>query len=472
MEHILLGCAIPGQTLSTYEDVLKRLRDKLHYLFSDVDRFWFDTRPNLRREMETRKSKVDGNLVMKTTKDIVTQLCGHGHFFSGTHVFTPHADIPDDIGNGPRLVVMPADASKAYSKANTKLSFEAAKEILEHRGEQARIHRNRLVFLAPDLNIVSRALDQCRIYLSWYEICSDIENGRLNLDAFQMKQAKKEKDTAHLILKQELMECYRYVLTPRQDGPRDVTFDVNRIGSNNGQSVAVTVEKQILEDQNLIIKWSPVNLKNYLQKYYFINDQVEISLQKVWEDFCNYYQMPRLLNEEILLNAICEGVTQGNFFGFALGKKDETYLGFAYAEEPTTFGIDSNALLIQQETAEEYKKLHAPKPPQPPEEKKKPDDPPKKEDKNDDDKTKPDSKIPQHRHYFGTIELDPLTGTMQFANIMTEIVSHFTEKPDVKVTLKLDIHTESDQPFDVSFERTIKENGTVLGIKGEGFTEE
>lgn len=472
VEHILLGCALPGQTLSTYEDVLKRLRDKLHYLFSDVDRFWFDTRPNLRREMETRKSKVDGNLVMKTTKDIVTQLCGHGHFFSGTHVFTPHADIPDDIGNGPRLVVMPADASKAYSKANTKLSFEAAKEILEHRGEQARIHRNRLVFLAPDLNIVSRALDQCRIYLSWYEICSDIENGRLNLDAFQMKQAKKEKDTAHLILKQELLECYRYVLTPRQDGPRDVTFDVNRIGSNNGQSVAVTVEKQILEDQNLIIKWSPVNLKNYLQKYYFINEQVEISLQKVWEDFCNYYQMPRLLNEEILLNAICEGVTQGNYFGFALGKQEQTYLGFAYAEEPTTFGIDSNALLIQQETAEEYKKLHAPQPPQPQEEKKKPDDPPKKEDKNDNDKTKLDSKIPQHRHYFGTIELDPLTGTMQFSNIMTEIVSHFTEKPDVKVTLKLDIHTESDQPFDVSFERTIKENGTVLGIKGEGFTEE
>lgn len=472
VEHILLGCAVPGQTLSTYEDVLKRLRDKLHYLFSDVDRFWFDTRPNLRREMETRKSKVDGNLVTKTTKDIVTQLCGHGHFFIGSHVFTPHADIPDDIGSGPRLVVMPADSQKAYSKANTKLSFEAAKETLEHRGEQPRIHRNRLVFLAPDLNIVSRALDQCRIYLAWSEITADIENGRLNLDTFQVKQAKNEKETAHQILKQELLECYRFVLVPRQDGPRDVTFDVSRIGSNNGQSVAVTVEKQLLEDQSLILNWSPVHLKTLLQKTYFNNGQIEISLQKVWEDFCNYYQMPRLLNEDTFLKAVREGVSHGNFFGFALGKEDDTYLGFAYAEEPTTFGIDSNALLIQQEVAEEYKKSHAPKPPQPPQEPPKPDNPSQKNDDNDDDQPKPDPKIPQHRHYFGTIELDSLTGAIQFGEIMTEIISNFTEKPNVKVVLKLDIEAHSDKAFDASFERTIKENGNALGVKGEGFTEE
>ena len=99
-------------------------------------------------------------------------------------------------------------------------------------------------------------------------------------------------------------------------------------------------------------------------------------------------------------------------------------------------------------------------------------EPPKKEDNNDDDKTKSDSKIPQHRHYFGTIELDSLTGAIQFGEIMTEIISNFTEKPNVKVVLKLDIEAHSDKPFDVSLERTIKENGNALGVKGEGFTEE
>ncbi|MBQ6473657.1 MAG: ATP-binding protein [Victivallales bacterium] len=484
VERILLGCAVPGQTLSTYEDVLKRLRDKLHYLFSDVDRFWFDTRPNLRREMETRKGKVDGNLVTKTTKEIVAQLCGHGHILSGVHVFTPHADIPDDIGGGPRMVVMSADSLKAYAKANTKPSFDAAREILEHRGEQPRIHRNRLVFLAPDMNIVSRALDQCRIFLAWSEIVADIENGRLNLDTFQVKQAKKEKEIAQQILRQELLECYRYVLVPRQSTPREVTFDVSKIGTSGGGSIATTVEKQLTEDQNLILQWSPVHLKNLLQKTYFNNGQIETSLQKVWEDCCNYYQMPRLLNKDVFLRAVCDGVSKGDFFGFALGKEGDTYLGFEYATEMVQIGVDSNALLIVRETAEAYKVAHAPKtePTSPSELGNQQHGQPgfgasteTREQSgigNNATLSQPGPQTPQHRHYFGTIELDSLKGTMQFANIMSEIISHFTAKTGVKVILKLDIEAHSDKAFDVTLERTVKENGTVLGIRGDGFTEE
>ena len=57
---MLLGCLQPGQTASTYVDALGRLADRLHYLNASGDktlaetRFWFDTRANLRREMEDR----------------------------------------------------------------------------------------------------------------------------------------------------------------------------------------------------------------------------------------------------------------------------------------------------------------------------------------------------------------------------------------------------------------------------------
>lgn len=59
--RVLLGCLQPGQTSSAYADALNRLADRLHYLNSsgdkaqDATRFWFDTRANLRREMEDRK---------------------------------------------------------------------------------------------------------------------------------------------------------------------------------------------------------------------------------------------------------------------------------------------------------------------------------------------------------------------------------------------------------------------------------
>ena len=473
VEHILLGCAMPGQMFSIYEDVLKRLRDLLHYLFADADRFWFDTSPNLRREMETRKSKVEGSLVVKTNKEIVTQLCGHGHCLSGVHVFTPHADIPDDIGGGPRLVVMPIENYKAFSKANPKPSFDEAFRLLEHHGEQPRIHRNRLVFLAADMAIIARVLDQCRSYLAWSEIVADIESGRLNLDMFQMQQAKKDKETARLILKQELLECYRYVLVPRQSGPREITFDVSRIATNSGDSIATTVEKQLIEEQSLILKWSPVHLKNLLQKTYFNNGQVDVSLQKVWEDCCNYCQMPRLLNEDVFLGAVRDGVSKGDFFGFALGKEGDTYLGFEYATDMTSVSIDGNALLIAKDTAEAYKATQVQNDNPPPDLKESKTNWTERPESQEVDKTPEDNPPAEgHRHYYGSIELDSLRGTMQFANIMDELVSHFTSKTGIKVTLKLDIEAQSNKPFDAELERTIKENGTVLGIKGEGFTED
>ena len=64
--RVLLGCLQPGQTSSVYSDALNRLADRLHYLNSsgdkaqDATRFWFDTRANLRREMEDRKRRFDG----------------------------------------------------------------------------------------------------------------------------------------------------------------------------------------------------------------------------------------------------------------------------------------------------------------------------------------------------------------------------------------------------------------------------
>src|SRR3954447_23054852 len=63
--RVLLGCVQPGQTSAVYADALGRLVDRLHYLNLNGDkaatatRYWFDTRANLRREMEDRKRRFD-----------------------------------------------------------------------------------------------------------------------------------------------------------------------------------------------------------------------------------------------------------------------------------------------------------------------------------------------------------------------------------------------------------------------------
>ena len=481
VERILLGCAIPGQTISIYEDVLKRLRDKLHYLFADKDCFWFDTRPNLRREMESRKVKIDTLLQNETLKKITTGLVGHGNLFAGIHVFTPHADVPDDIGSGPRLVLLPPKLDNSYSHAEEKFAFNAAENILEHRGKQPRMRRNRLFFLAADVNIIDRVNDQCQIYLAWEEIVSDIEAARLNLDTFQINQAKKERDASLTVLKQTISECYRFLMIPVQKGPNKVGFEIRKIGNANGGCITSVVEKVLLEEEYIIRSWSPVFLKKLLAESYFKNGQTEVSVLKVWQDCCTYYQMPRLLDENVLVRTMSDGVAKGGYFGFADGKEDNQYLGFKYGEQVFTYGMDDQSLLIECETAAKYKAAHTQQPIPAPADNGNGGGsihPTAESNTGNSSEIQPSQQgtaVPMKKHYnhfYGAASIDPVSGTFQFQSIITELVSHFTTKPGVKVTIKLDIEATSETPFDDSTVRTVTENSTVLKMESSEFSEE
>ena len=150
---MLLGCLQPGQTSAVYADALNRLADRLHYLNSsgdktqDATRFWFDTRANLRREMEDRKRRFDDKTdVRGKIEEVVKHGAGNATFFDGVHVFTPHGDVPDD--SALRLVVLPPE--QWYSREEPRLAFDAVLEYLRTHGAKPRHRGNRLIFLAAD----------------------------------------------------------------------------------------------------------------------------------------------------------------------------------------------------------------------------------------------------------------------------------------------------------------------------------
>ncbi|HFD86238.1 MAG TPA: ATP-binding protein, partial [Gammaproteobacteria bacterium] len=214
-ERILLGAVQPGQTVGVFEDVLKRLRDRLHYLYSEQDRYWFDTKPNLRREMESRKQNIEKGLLDDLIKQRVTRVFGRKHYFGGIHVFTPSADIPDEYGSGPRLVVLPPQA--AFNRSESNPAYTQAELILYQRGDQPRQKQNRLIFLAPDFDVVNRLREQGRTFLAWDSIVTDIENGTLNQDISHLNQAKRSRDHAEQSLGQLIRETWKWLIAPVQD---------------------------------------------------------------------------------------------------------------------------------------------------------------------------------------------------------------------------------------------------------------
>jgi predicted AAA+ superfamily ATPase len=200
----------PGQPASTFGDALNRLCDRLHYLNSsgdksqDVTRFWFDTRANLRREMEDRKGRLeDRTAVRNRIADALKKLTSGAGSFGGAHVFVPDADVPDD--SALRLVVLPPE--QAYSKQEPRAAIDAVLDFVRPSGKKLRFRANRLVFIAPDHALLQRLRDAVRTALAWGSILDDIKGGRLNIDRLQEEQAKREHDSAEGVIPRATREC-------------------------------------------------------------------------------------------------------------------------------------------------------------------------------------------------------------------------------------------------------------------------
>lgn len=477
VERILLGSTQPGQAVGTYEDVIKRLRDRLHYLYGERDSYWFDTRPNLRREMESRKrglDKVDD--VRPLLRNQVSSVFGRSHFFDGIHIFTPSADVPDDYGQGPRLIVLPPSAG--YRTQDESAAFQAAQEILDNRGSAPRLKQNRLLFLLPDADTVPRLEDAARTYLAWSSIVDDVQKERIDLGTFEVRQAQQSKEAASEHLRQMVRETWRWLLAPGQEikrGRQVSRWDVVSV-STAAPNLVDAIQNKLVEEEWVITTWSPVHLNRLLELWYFTDDVTHVSALKVWQDSCHYMYLPRLANSEVFKQAVIEGANSRDYFACADEATKDGYNGFHFGRAGI-ISLDKDCVLISHAAAEAHQKILDAK--SPPDEGADSSHPPQPGPGGDDasqpadngNKPEPDasgnSVLPTR--FYGTAELDPVTASMDFSTIVEEVVQHFTTQLGVDVSINVEISAESRDGFDQALQRTINENCGVLKFKNREF---
>lgn len=488
LERVVLGVAIPGQQLGVYKDALRRLGDRLHYLNSGSNRFWFDTRPNLRREMEDRKRRFqDKEDVFPVIQDRVRKSLATG-LFSGIHVFTGSGDVPDDWAL--RLVVLAPDAG--FSRSGTNLAVDRASEILKNRGDSPRQKQNRLIFMAADYDNVARLRDQVRSMLAWQSIVTDGKDGRLNLDGIQTKQAQKGLDDANDALRRMARETYKWLLAPVQEarsgkggngGVSEVQwehFPLNPSAANASQEI----ERVMKENELLITEWAPIHMATMLRQWFWKDGQPEVNALEVWQKTCQYLYLPRLKDDQVFQRTVSAGIEGQDFFAVAQGKSDGYYLGFVYGKRSTII-MDASLLLIAPAAAQAYaEKLRAeeeaarktdPAPasgpgslttgtgtPAPGVEERKPGTggtPPV---------PTPPAAAPKRR-FYGSIDLDSTLAKKQFADIVDEVVQQFTAKHGVKVRISIELEAEAPMGFDDGMQRAVNENCRVLRFNSAEF---
>lgn len=491
LERVILGVTQPGQQPNLFKDALRRLGDRLHYLNHANNRFWLDTRPNLRREMEERKRRFqDREDVFPSIRDRVQRSFASG-VFGGIHIFTGSGDVPDDWAL--RLVVLPPDA--ACSKSGQSLAIERATEILKKRGDQPRFKQNRLIFVAADYDSVSRLKDHVRSHLAWRSIVGDYKDNRIVLDNLMAGQAQASLEQAEETVRRMIRETYKWLLVPVQEarplngkggGLSEVKwehFPLNPSAQNWSQEI----EHVLKENELLISEWAPIHLAKMLKDWFWKDDVKDTSALNVWQQSCQQLYLPRLKDNTVFQTTMDVGADSREFFGFAQGKEQDggkvRYVGFSYGKR-TPLVMDSSLLLIEPNTAAAYmESLRAA------EEASRAKAayagtggttvlvtgdgkiPPRAEDSGQSGMPTGGGAASAKKQFYASIDLDPIQAKRQFADLVDEVVQQFTLCPDVKVRIAVEIQAESPTGFDDSLQRAVKENCNVLKFKSTEFEE-
>jgi predicted AAA+ superfamily ATPase len=471
--RVLLGCLQPGQTSAVYADALGRLADRLHYLNStgdktaDTTRYWFDTRANLRREMEDRKGRFHETTdVRKKIEEVVKKLFASGPLFDGVHVFTPHADVPDD--DALRLVVLSPE--QWYMSDAPRQASDAVLEYLRSRGEQPRHRGNRLLFLAADRAVLSRLRDATRVALAWASIVKDVDEGTLNIDQNQRKQAENESQAAAAVLPRAARECFRWLLCPVQDDPKAKIPDVEAFPVNTTRGTAAGELEAVCRENELVIEaWAPTHLRESLKAHHWKNGRTAVAALTFWEDSIRYLYLPRLKIREVLTAAIQAGATSQEYFGTASGETVGRFDGFHFGDGSVS--MNDTLLLIEPEAAKQYaaaqKQTVVVNPPEPGQTGGWGIDGPGVRAVREGDRSlKPDPTTPTKAKSFqGCIDVPAATAKTRLVQIAEEVVNLLASDPNATIRLTVEISAEFPGGVSDAVKRAVSENATSLGFK-------
>jgi hypothetical protein len=188
------------------------------------------------------------------------------------------------------------------------------------------------------------------VVLAWESIVDDVEEGRVNSDLLQKKQAEKELSSARDVLPRAVRECYRWLLCPSQNAATDPKAHIEAFPLNaSGASLGSELERVCLDNELVIGTWSAIHLRAKMTELYWKDGKSSASAMGFWEDTLRYLYLPRLKDREVLAQAIRTGAASKDFFGTAYGFSGSSFEGFQFGTG--TIQLDDTLILIEPETA-------------------------------------------------------------------------------------------------------------------------
>ncbi|MBD1895772.1 Swt1 family HEPN domain-containing protein [Coleofasciculus sp. FACHB-129] len=352
--RVKLGCVQPGESVAIFGDALRRLTDQATYLYVDNNRYWVSTQPNVTRTAQDRATQIQQD-EERVWEEIIRRLRNDKQRgdFGGVHIApSSTADVPDDESMGVRLVVL-SPQHPHIGKAKDSLAAIQVKDILEHKGASPRYCKNLLLFLAPDKPKLDGLVQSVCQYLAWNSVVQEKEV--LNLDVFQSNQATTKCNQTNETVEHLLKEAYQWLLVPTQPDPQGaIVWEEIRLQGQ--ESPILRASRKLVYEGHFLTTYAASNLCLEAINPYLWRDANHINLKALWEYLAKYPYLPRLKNEQVLLDAVQEGVAAVLWtenFAYATGwdEANQRYLGLK-AGEHITANLNGQSLLVKPDFAQ------------------------------------------------------------------------------------------------------------------------
>ncbi len=483
--RIRLGVVQPGENISVFNDALSTLTTSLAYLYTNPsgDRFWYDTRPTLRKTVEDRATQIAAPEV-EYEIEIRLRAVRKEPPFAGIHVCPASSlDVPDD--QAVRLVILrPTDVYRASNPNNAAMT--AVIDILNNRGTTPRIYRNMVAFVAPEQDLMLSLQQTVRRFLAWQSIKEDSED--LNLDAAQNRETDNNLARFNKAVDDQIKEAYCWLLIPYIDKAADlktIVWDKIRISGGN-ETIIGRAANKMLQNEQIITRWAPALLKMELDSVLWRSSN-HIQIKTLWDYLCTYCYLPRLANEDVLMNAISSGLSSSEYFAYASGFDGVRYLDLKYAQSVGM--VERSAYLVkvpiaQKQFAEDEAKRQAAETeaqareaqqgfvnaggaapmsqpmtvngvsthvesgqPTPP----------------------PAVESPKNKRFYMSVPLDTTRIGRDVQRLVEEVITHLATADGTQVEVSLEVNVQAPDGLSQQIVRTVSENCRTLHVEDFGF---
>lgn len=349
-QQLFLGVAQPGDTVGNFGSALQLLGDNATYLYSEGDRYWYDTQPSLNRKAS---EYAEGLTPEDVWAEIITRLertekPQPGQFAAVDVAPAGTAEVGEP--DGVRLVLLHPRLTHS-GKGTDSDGFRFAAELMTSRGSAPRERRNMIVALGADTQRYAELDSAVRANLAWRYLASRVKE----LDLTQQNEAlvNRRTDETNRVVAQRIPTTYIWLFHPTQDdGSKPLTTKALKADGAEAR-LAVRTSARLVKEQMLLTAVGVANVRLALdQRLRQIWNQGRISVRELWDLYLRYPYLDRLRDRRVLDEAVRAAVDelewQGAGFALATGYDADTgdFSGLVLPGPSATFGPVTDSTLL------------------------------------------------------------------------------------------------------------------------------